>query len=741
MAQEYTLSAASSRVTPRGWLETASPREHLLALAAFLLFTAGYLMFREMTPVQVLGYAFYHSFYLLLPGLLIVGLFASKGRDFMSAFGIAWLVGFFIALIVFALASALNFRPLFQFYPILFAATLITPQVRLAIRSTLTSPRMPRWELLVILVVACAYLLWSSAMYINMHLPVTGAATVTYEAYILLYNAISGFIGTYGLPLEKLDLAGVPLFYHFFAYADAGMARWVLPIDLMTLARGLTQLWPIGLMLLGAFDLGRTASRKNLGGTLAMVGVFAVGELLWHPGSWLSPDNYFWLITSPSTWLGIGALMITAAEAIRWSNLEGPIRWQQCIVPLLGIGTLLGTKAHMLVSLGGACGIVLVLLLVYERRIRLRLLLFTLASAVVFVVGAFLVYGLTQPSRPVLGFGVVPFGWILGGRSTFFSVWMGQDYTGTLLAGAAPETLRVIAVVLNLILMLGSGIVLLPALFWLRRFRITLEEAWVLAIFLVALVGGLVFYLAQDYYVFIVPTHQLILGVLNAIAFTAVLAYWQRGLIWKVVTIASIGLMAIGFIDNLSDRWDTSRPIYTRNDPGVITVDLIATSAWVREHVPLNSRMIHNRELMTTGELDLSITYPMAYAPMTERQFLIVAYNYTPDYLYSFYEGRGYDNPYGIAYPERVVLQNCMLKNDSVSLWQGYQEFGITHALVDLEHGSAVELPESNRVYENDSFAVYALPFPETQPAESECQSREYERLLAEAAARSVSGS
>jgi hypothetical protein len=324
-----TLRASGSS----GWLPAS-----ILAAA-----TAAVLVHYDTPIVDVALFAAYVVLGLALPGMLWVRLLRGRGAHISEDAALGLALGYCLEIATYIPARAVGAPLLVLVWPIVtLVAFAALPALRRHWRGS--GERAPAWWSWSLAAMLGYLLVYAAGTYFAQHhLVGTDTPYVDMPYHLALLAELR-----YHVPPDIPYVAGVPLAYHWFFYADAAAASWVTGIEPVTLLYRLS-----GLPMFMTFVvLTAAAARRLTGGwwtgpaavAIALFGAVA-GPYGWIPDSvpdtqilgttWTSPTNLFGLALFAAVILAVLDLLTT----------EGPVPRRRWLLVGLLIFGVAGAKA------------------------------------------------------------------------------------------------------------------------------------------------------------------------------------------------------------------------------------------------------------------------------------------------------------------------------------------------------------------------------------------------------------
>ncbi|HEX6870965.1 MAG TPA: hypothetical protein VF163_07705 [Micromonosporaceae bacterium] len=471
MTRSEPPTAALSRrsVPPPGLVGPASRR---WAPLGFTLLCAGLLLVRAGTsPVDLLQYAAYVVFALLLPGTLVYRALRPRRRTLVEDLAMGAAVGLVLELAAWVGYSMLDWQGWAWTWPALVAVPfLAVPALRRHWRPDGYQPVPVAWSWSVAGVVCCftAYL---AVVFLDRN-PILPPNEGTQQYLDLAYQLSLAGQAKHSFPVTLPQVAGEPLYYHWFGYVHMAMTSLIGHLDLPVVALRLSIPALCALAIVLTAVVGWRLTGRPLVGAVAAVLFFAVGEfnftdpvtmpfgtqvtfVIWHGMSMI----YSWVL--------LIAVILPLAEIIRRDSGTVTDRPEPADrrerVGLAGafvVATVLlfgssGAKASTLPVVAVALAVTAVAMLVGQRRIPWA------------VVGAGVITGAAQLFATAVLYRFQTYGTGFGPLQGLSPYWSGSGEPGV------PQWLLVLGVWLafglNMLLRtVGAG-----ALVWLRRGRLS----------------------------------------------------------------------------------------------------------------------------------------------------------------------------------------------------------------------------------------------------------------------------
>ena len=328
----------------------------------------------------------------LLPGVLLSRLVRSGRRAGVEDLAVGFAVGTLVQLPVWWLFLQVGLT--YWAWPaIVIAAVMAWPAGRRRVLSTELDRTPLAWSAAVA-AICLVSLAWLRGDYLRWSPPEPGTVHNYYGD--LLFHLSVAAETKYSIPPDLPQVSGEPLYYHWFAYLDMGVASRMTGIELATI---LFQLWVPVILLAGVVIVaacGTRISRRLWVGPLAALLVYGVGEIVmtsWTPhmftamtqhASWSSPTQTFAVV------LAIPAAGVLI-DFVRRRGGSAQQLWLLGVPLLIGLG--LAKSAELPVFMGGIAILFAVALLQRERQTAFRALMAGAVVTACFVFSVFAFYG------------------------------------------------------------------------------------------------------------------------------------------------------------------------------------------------------------------------------------------------------------------------------------------------------------------------------------------------------------
>jgi hypothetical protein len=339
-----------------------------VAVAAFLLLRAG------TSPLDLLRYAAYVVFAVVLPGTLVFRTVRTKPHTLVEDLAMGAAVGLVLELGGWALFSWLDLRPFVWLWPLLIVVPfLVLPRLRRHWWVTGYTRVPVGWSWAVAGVVAF-FTTYLAAVFLDRN-PILPPTTRPGSTSTCRTSSRSPVRPVHAIPPGVPQVAEEPLYYHWFAYVHMAMTGMVGHIDLPVVALRLAIPALCALAIVLTAVVGWRVSGRPYAGAVAAALFFAVGEfnftdpvtlpfgtqatfVVWHGMSMI----YAWVL--------VIALIAPLASLAALSGAVPPLgrRGVWVLLGLLLLGNS-GAKGSSLPVVALALALTVVMLVVTERRI------------------------------------------------------------------------------------------------------------------------------------------------------------------------------------------------------------------------------------------------------------------------------------------------------------------------------------------------------------------------------------
>jgi hypothetical protein len=367
------------------------PVRRWLPAATVLTVTVGMLLSFGTSPWDILRFAGYIFWGLMLPGTLVYRSLRRTAHSLVDDLAMGTAVGFVLELAAWAVFGALGLQRYLLIWPLLVVAVFAgVPALRRHCRrpAGLTAATVGwSWG---VAGVALVMLLWLGQTALDT-IPVPLGRPEWYyldSTYLMSIAAEA----KHQFPLHDPNLSSDALYYHYFAYAQMAVSSWISGVDLPVIYFRLAlPLFTITSVVLLAV-VGWRITRRPWVGVLAAALMFAASEFLPTPYILFGQINRAVVNISPSVpyaWLFSIPLIAVCADRIRRGGLAGGgygrTGW---VLLVLFAAASAGAKATILPIV--LAGVALVIGVELVRR-RLALAAIAVAVAIMFVLGLSLV--------------------------------------------------------------------------------------------------------------------------------------------------------------------------------------------------------------------------------------------------------------------------------------------------------------------------------------------------------------
>lgn len=323
------------------------------------------------TPLpQVAIFCFYLAFGVAVPGMLWVRLLRGRAAHISEDLAMGLAIGYCLEIATYVAARAAGLPLLFLAWPIatLIAFTVI-PGLRRHWHGDRQGTRAPAWWAWSLAAAFVFVVVYSAASYFaGHHLTGTDTPYVDMPYHLALVAELRHHV-----PPDIPYVAGVPLAYHWFVYAEAAATSWATGIEPVTLLYRLA-----GLPMFATFILLTAAAARRLtdrwwAGPVA-VAIALLGTVA-APYGWIGDSVYdsqtlatTW--TSPTNLFGLALFAATILVFIDLLQADGASGRSRCLLAGLLVLGVAGAKASLLPLLVVGLAAVIVVTAICERRLH-----------------------------------------------------------------------------------------------------------------------------------------------------------------------------------------------------------------------------------------------------------------------------------------------------------------------------------------------------------------------------------
>jgi hypothetical protein len=310
-----------------------------VAFVALLLLRAG------TAPVDLLRYAAYASLAIVLPGTLVYRSLRRSPHTLVEDLSMGAALGLVLEIGVWAAASALDLRGAVWLWPVpVVAAYLAVPRLRAHWRVTgyTHAPLAWSWSVAGVVSFFTAYL---ATVFLDRN-PILPTSENTLQYLDLAYQLSLAGEAKHAFPPQLPQVAGEPLYYHWFGHAHMAMTSMVGHIDLPVVALRLAIPGLCALAVVLTAVVGWRVSGRPLVGAVAAALFFAVGEF-----------NFTDPVTMPFG---------TQATFVIWHGMSMTYSWVLLIAVIAPLAEIVGRgeRREMVPAIGaGGWGVAALLLL------------------------------------------------------------------------------------------------------------------------------------------------------------------------------------------------------------------------------------------------------------------------------------------------------------------------------------------------------------------------------------------
>ena len=254
-----------------------APLAFTVAFAAAILLRAG------TSPLDLLRYAAYAILAVVLPGTLVYRALRRRPHTLVEDLALGAALGLALEVAAWALFSALDLRGWAWLWPALVAVPFAAvPGLRRhwLVRGYVAVPVAWSWA---VAGVVCFFTVYLAMVFIDRN-RILPTSEDTRQYLDLAYQLSLAGEAKRNIPLDLPQVAGEPLYYHWFGYVHMAMTSLVGHIDLPVVALRLAIPALCALAIVLTAVVGWRISRRPLVGAVAAALFFAVGEFNFtHP--------------------------------------------------------------------------------------------------------------------------------------------------------------------------------------------------------------------------------------------------------------------------------------------------------------------------------------------------------------------------------------------------------------------------------------------------------------------------
>ncbi|GIF75168.1 hypothetical protein [Asanoa siamensis] len=262
-------------------LGTVAPRRaypwHLLPFVATVLYVAAVLLAADTAVLDLVKYALYLTLALTLPGTLVYRALRRTPHSLLDDLAMGTAVGLVLELPAWTLVSVLDVRGALWAWPLIVVALFAgVPGLRRHFRPHYekTAPLGFSWAVGGAVAFFTTYL---SSTFLQRN-PILPTSDDTRQYLDLAYQLSLAGEAKHQFPLHVPQVAGEPLFYHWFGYAHMASSSMIGGIDLPVVALRLAIPFLCALAILLTAVVGWRISGRALVGAVAAALFFVVGE-------------------------------------------------------------------------------------------------------------------------------------------------------------------------------------------------------------------------------------------------------------------------------------------------------------------------------------------------------------------------------------------------------------------------------------------------------------------------------
>src|SRR5262245_22979639 len=351
-----------ARPDPIWWVTRWAP------LFTTVLFVSALLVRAGTDPLDLLRYAAYVIFAVIMPGTLVYRLLRRTPHTLVEDLAMGAAIGLCLELGAWALFSVLDLRSFVWLWPALVAVPFaLVPRLRRHwfVREYRMVPLGWSWA---IAGVVCFWTAYLAMVFLDRN-PVVPTSDGTNQYLDLAYQLSLAGEAKHAFPVGLPQVAGEPLYYHWFAYGHMAMSSLVGHIDLPVVAMrfAIPALCALAIVLTGVVGW-RLSGRPGVGAVAAAL-FFAVGEFNFtHPVTMPFGTQATFVIWHGMSMIYSWVLVIAVIAPL------GDIVAQRCGRGTFALAGLLlfassGAKASSLPVVGLALAVTFLVYLIVHRRV------------------------------------------------------------------------------------------------------------------------------------------------------------------------------------------------------------------------------------------------------------------------------------------------------------------------------------------------------------------------------------
>jgi hypothetical protein len=351
----------------RSALTRWAPLGFTVAFAAAILLRAG------TSPLDLLRYAAYAFFAVVLPGTLVYRALRRRPHTLVEDLALGAALGLALEVAAWALCSALDVRAWAWLWPALVAVPFAAvPRLRRhwLVRDHVAVPVGWSWA---VAGVVCFFTLYLAMVFIDRN-PILPTSDSTRQYLDLAYQLSLAGEAKRNIPPDLPQVAGEPLYYHWFGHVHMAMTSLVGHIDLPVVALRLAIPALCALAIVLTAVVGWRVSGRPLVGAVAAVLFFAVGEFNFtHPVTLPFGTQVTFVIwhgmSMIYSWVLLIALIAPLAEIVAGPSRVPPIGRGAFAVAGVLLFASSGAKASSLPVVAVALLVTAIVLALTRRRI------------------------------------------------------------------------------------------------------------------------------------------------------------------------------------------------------------------------------------------------------------------------------------------------------------------------------------------------------------------------------------
>jgi hypothetical protein len=351
---------------------------------------AGVFLVMSGTSVwDILRYLAYALFAVILPGTITFRLLRRSPHTLVEDVAMGAAVGLVLELAAWAVFSVLGWQEWVWLWPVAYLLPLLAfRRVRAAALSNVYPTRTPlawSWSLAGVVIFFAGYLY--GVFYAEN--PIVPDSKNTVQFLDLAYQLSLAGEAKHHIPPDLPQVAGEPLYYHWFSFAHLAMGSLVGHIDLPVLTMRLMVLGICALTAVLVAVAGWRLTGRSWAGIVAAVLFFVIGDFDFAAAGWPPFGTQVTFVVWPSlsmtySWAILVALIIVTGDALRADPDESAVpRIGPGAYVLTGLFALVSSaaKASSLPVIVGGLALAGLAMLIANRRIPFNVVLLGILAA------------------------------------------------------------------------------------------------------------------------------------------------------------------------------------------------------------------------------------------------------------------------------------------------------------------------------------------------------------------------